>query len=279
MSAQPDTITGLGAESARELTRKIRVGLEGTYSLIIEAFKGRAWQPMGYTTWDAYCQSEFGQLALQPPRQDRQQVIMSMREAGMSVRAIGIATSLDPSTVSRQLRATSGVANATPVTGLDGKTYSTIGATTEETASDPTAPNGAVGENAVAPPFIDVPLDDVLLDMDGDDLGIEVKSERPPARIFDKPKGIVFPGSTAAPNVSSKPASPRVTPIPADVQGELFSIDELHKASKSLLLTSNQVFETKIDVDQISSEDKSRLCGELTDVLEKLNSFLDRLMQ
>jgi len=78
----------LDASDARELTRQIKVALEHSYTLIIAAYGGRAWRSMGYSLWDSYCQGEFGNLALQPPREERQNVIMSMREAGMSTRAI-----------------------------------------------------------------------------------------------------------------------------------------------------------------------------------------------
>ncbi|QHK22094.1 hypothetical protein GU243_23245 [Pseudarthrobacter psychrotolerans] len=126
----------LEASDARELTRQIRVALEHSYTLIIAAYRGRAWSPMGYSSWDAYCQGEFGNLALQPPREERQNVIMSMREAGMSIRAISSGTGIGRGTVERELSEAaptfSGVSNGTPeneselprVIGTDGKNLS-----------------------------------------------------------------------------------------------------------------------------------------------------------
>ncbi|GAB3249125.1 hypothetical protein [Arthrobacter pigmenti] len=159
---------------ARELTRQIKVGLEHSYTLIIAAYRGQAWMSMGYSSWDAYCQGEFGNLALQPPREERQNVIMSMREAGMSVRAIKGATGLGQGTVQRAVQRDSllhdaGVPNGTPetalgdagrVTGVDGKSY-------RAGVVEPRPHRPA------RPAFEDVPLSDELLDLPAEDIGIE----------------------------------------------------------------------------------------------------------
>lgn len=246
-----DDASALNAENARELTRKIRVGLEGTYALIIDAFKGRAWTALGYPTWDAYCQGEFGALSLQPPREERQQVILSLREAGMSVRAIGSATDISHMTVVRDLRALeasesplSGVTNVTPeasTIGLDGKTYT----------------------HKPEPAFYDVMLDDSLLDMSADDMGIGIKSERQTPRVVEKPKGILFPTAKA-------------TPI--SEQGELFSAAELVKVSESITISSSVLANAKLDLEAISDEDREAVLGNLQDAVDRLNGLLDRLV-
>lgn len=247
-------LTEMNAESARELTRKIRVGLEGTYALIVDAFKGRAWISLGYPTWDAYCQGEFGALSLQPPREERQQVIMSLREAGMSVRAISSVSHISKDTVARELRSltNSGVSFATPESstiGLDGKTY----------APRPT------------PAFFDVPLDDSLLDMSADDLGIGFKSARPAPRFVEKPKGIVIP----ALSTEQQPS----TSDPGQVlrQEELFSADQLVKASESITVSTSILQEAKLDFTAISDRDKEMVRGNLQDAVDRLNELLDRL--
>lgn len=259
----------LDAATARNLTRQIRVGLEGTHALIIEAFKGRAWKAMGYPTWDAYCQGEFGTLSLQPPREDRQQVIGSLREAGMSVRAIAASIDMSKTHVTRELQdmESAGVPKGTadtPITGLDGKTYS---------------PRPAAGTH-----FMDIPLDEVLLDMSADDLGIGLKEERTGPRVAEKPKSVSFSsdsravtpgalGSTLNAVTESAKAAFAVRPQ----QGELFPTEDLLEASRSIVLTTCIVADATIDVETISDADKAILRGDLQDAVDRLNQLLDRL--
>ncbi len=122
----------LSSAAAREVTDKIRAGLEGVHQLIIQAYQGRAWSSLGYLTWDEYVRREFGNQSLRPPLEERDQVVQSLRDSGMSVRAIATATQLGRGTVGRVLD-DSGVPNGTPeqagsdtakVLGIDGKEYS-----------------------------------------------------------------------------------------------------------------------------------------------------------
>lgn len=247
-----DDASALNAENARELTRKIRVGLEGTYALIIDAFKGRAWTALGYPTWDAYCQGEFGALSLQPPREERQQVILSLREAGMSVRAIGSATDISHMTVVRDLRALeasesplSGVTNVTPeasTIGLDGKTYT----------------------QKPEPAFYDVMLDDSLLDMSADDMGIAIKTGPQTPRVMHKPAGILIPAEVKAEKLAQ--------------QGELFTAEELVKVSRTITVSSSVLANAKLDLDAISDQDREVVLGNLQDAVDRLNGLLDRLV-
>lgn len=66
---------------------------------------------LGYTSWDDYCTREFGTTRLRLPREERTEVVASLRESGLSLRAIAAATGDHYSTISREL---AGVANATP---------------------------------------------------------------------------------------------------------------------------------------------------------------------
>lgn len=112
----------ISAQDARNLTDKIKAGTAALWELIKEAYASRAWASLGYASWDDYCTQEFGTSRIRLPREERREVVASMREIGMSVRAISSATGDHYSTVSRELGR---VANATPapVTGTDGKTY------------------------------------------------------------------------------------------------------------------------------------------------------------
>ncbi|OKI14184.1 helix-turn-helix domain-containing protein [Streptomyces sp. CB03911] len=57
---------------------------------------------------------------LRLPREERQEIVASLRESGLSARAISAATGVSEPTVRRDL---AGASNDAPVTGRDGKTY------------------------------------------------------------------------------------------------------------------------------------------------------------
>ena len=89
---------------------------------------------LGYESWDDYCTREFGNLRLRLPREELDVTVHSLRDAGLSVRAIAAATQQSKSQVQREL---SGVPdpreNGTPdkpsvnsgngQLGIDGKVY------------------------------------------------------------------------------------------------------------------------------------------------------------
>lgn len=162
----------LTQKAARDLTDQIRTGMESIYHLIRAAYTGRAWAALGYGSWDEYVTREFGNLHLRPPLEDRHDVVLSLREAGMSTRAIAAATHLSDRTIRRELdaRVGPGAANAAPgdaatiVMGTDGKTYQARQDHQTRMVLDPTG-------NA-APPDRKSTFD-VVLDMPADDFGVE----------------------------------------------------------------------------------------------------------
>ena len=78
----------ISASQARELTDRIRVGVEAVWELVKQAYQSRAWAVLGYESWDDYCTREFGTSRIKLPREERQEVVSSMREIGMGTRAI-----------------------------------------------------------------------------------------------------------------------------------------------------------------------------------------------
>jgi len=92
---------GLDPAAARTLTDRIKVALEATWQMVIEAYQGRAWVALGYSSWDDYCTREFGTARLRLPREERDETVASLRDAGLSVRAIAAATGLGRGTVAR----------------------------------------------------------------------------------------------------------------------------------------------------------------------------------
>lgn len=118
----------LSETEARELTEQITEGLNDVHSLIMQAWEGRAWEALGYESWDAWIDGNFRGLQLRPPREQRDEVVRSMREAGMSMRAISQATELSRGTVQRSAAVSEGSRSdqeSSNVVGLDGKAYST----------------------------------------------------------------------------------------------------------------------------------------------------------
>ncbi len=112
---ETDTIDAelmLTPSEARSLTAEIRTNLQRDWELIKRAYTERAWQVMGYASWDSYCGKEFHAALLRLPREERGATVLSLRDHGLSVRAIASATGLGKSTVQREL---SPVPNGTPV--------------------------------------------------------------------------------------------------------------------------------------------------------------------
>jgi transposase-like protein len=116
----------LDAADARALTDRIKLAVEATWELVKQAHVKRAWEALGYTSWDEYCAREFGTSRLRLPREERAEVVASLRESGLSIRAIASATGLNKDTVNNVTRELSGnrTPGPAPVIGSDGKTYS-----------------------------------------------------------------------------------------------------------------------------------------------------------
>jgi hypothetical protein len=56
------------------------------------AYQRGAWARVGYRTWDEYCETELGGVHLWLPREERPQVVDSLREAGRFNRTIASVT-------------------------------------------------------------------------------------------------------------------------------------------------------------------------------------------
>ena len=56
------------------------------------AYQRGAWARVGYRTWDEYCETELGGVHLWLPREERPQVVDSLREAGRFTRTIASVT-------------------------------------------------------------------------------------------------------------------------------------------------------------------------------------------
>lgn len=111
-------------EEARALTDRIKIAVEGTWQLIREAYTSRTWAVLGYDSWDAYCAGEFGETRLKLPREERQEIVASLRDSGLSIRAIASAAGTGTRQVQEALRGHVYSETTPPqVLGTDGKTY------------------------------------------------------------------------------------------------------------------------------------------------------------
>jgi hypothetical protein len=133
-----EVVTDMAPDEARDLTDQIKVAVGATWELVKRAYEGRAWTALGYASWDDYCTREFGASRLRLPREERQEVVASLRDSGLSIRAIASATGTGTRQVQEALRpeVCSGTTPATsdpdypretpapqPITGTDGKRY------------------------------------------------------------------------------------------------------------------------------------------------------------
>lgn len=131
-------------EAARDLTDKIKLTVEGAWQLIKQAYETRAWASLGYSSWDDYCTREFGHVRLRLPREDRQETIVSLRDAGLSIRAISVATGNSKTTIQKDLGQVSRI-------GTPGEHATQQGGGDDGTASEGDAGRTPDGEGRKAP--------------------------------------------------------------------------------------------------------------------------------
>lgn len=114
--------TRLDVARARRLTDQLRQALDVAVELLGEAFEGRAWEALGYASWEAYTAAELPQLAILGkgmPVGERVATVAALRGKGMGLRPIASALGLGLATTKRAADA-GGVQLAT-VTSLDGR--------------------------------------------------------------------------------------------------------------------------------------------------------------
>lgn len=116
MTTMTAELATIDAVEARALTDQIKTGVEAVWHLVTRAYTEGAWRALGYNTWDVYCEREFGTSRLRLPREERTDVVMSMRDAGLSIRAIAAATGDSHMTIQREV---AGVPNVTPDEPVD----------------------------------------------------------------------------------------------------------------------------------------------------------------
>lgn len=120
-------------DEAKRRVDRVKSGVERIWDDLVVLYRERAWSVLGYQSWDALCDAEFGGTRIALPRQQRQEVVCDLRESGMSTRAIASAVGVNQSTIARDLAATDANASVESVLSLDGRTRTA-------TPTRPTAP-------------------------------------------------------------------------------------------------------------------------------------------
>ena len=108
-------------DRAREITQAIRDHLKVSWRLIAEAYETRVWEALEYPTWDAYLAGEFGAAPLRVPREQRSEIVGSLRAHGLSTRAIAGAMGVSRETVRRDVLPTDTDVAVDRVQSLDGR--------------------------------------------------------------------------------------------------------------------------------------------------------------
>jgi transposase-like protein len=119
-----EVVDDMNAETARELLGYVNAQLADVWHNVKRLYRGRAWLALGYSSWDEMCRREIDTSHLRLPAEERQETLASLREAGLSIRAIASATGVARNTVRAGLRSDVGqIDPPVEVQGRDGKTY------------------------------------------------------------------------------------------------------------------------------------------------------------
>ncbi|MFG2054791.1 hypothetical protein ACGFI9_12240 [Micromonospora sp. NPDC048930] len=112
--------------AARDRAQRIRKGLRDYLETVAEfalAWERHDWQVLGYDSWQAYLDGEFGADRLRVPEVHRTAAVTVLRQVGMSTRAIGTALGISKDTVAREVATVAAETDDLPTTvrSLDGR--------------------------------------------------------------------------------------------------------------------------------------------------------------
>lgn len=133
-------VVKLTEAEAEQLTAEIVGKLSAAYrevsSLIVRAFRGHAWNALGYTTWAEYCRAELqGPRMLRFTDEQLTELCAEFAGEGMSVRAIGSALGIGHATAARKVNKSD--RRPAEVIGLDDRRQKRDRALSEAKAAHP----------------------------------------------------------------------------------------------------------------------------------------------
>lgn len=194
----------LSQQEARDLTNRINEHIEAVvhhvdeYSrLVARAWHGRAWESLGYESWDEYCKAEIPVIA--NVEENRRPVVAALRKEEMSIRAIASATGTGRGTIHRDI---STVPSGTvgKITGVNGKTY---------TVKPKPAPEPPIVDAELEPEETELPTATALPQSDLDELNAEPPTWQPAGHLRDTDLADLK-------KTKEEPQKPRRTPITDD---------------------------------------------------------------
>jgi len=158
-------------DEAKRRVDRVKSGVERIWDDLVVLYRERAWSVLGYGSWDALCDAEFGGTRIALPRQQRQEVVCDLRESGMSTRAIASAIGVNQSTITRDLASTDANASVESVLSLDGRTRTAtpVRPTPEPQPIEPWDPTEGLSEDdlaAMSHELVLAPLTEVINQLD-----------------------------------------------------------------------------------------------------------------
>ena len=161
-------------DEAKRRVDRVKSGVERIWDDLVVLYRERAWSVLGYQSWDALCDAEFGGTRIALPRQQRQEVVCDLRGAGMSTRAIATAVGVSHQTVANDLEATVKsltVGSNQAITGLDGRTRTATPVRTNQVPQpiEPWDPTEGLSEDdlaAMGQELLLAPLTEVINQLD-----------------------------------------------------------------------------------------------------------------
>lgn len=92
----------------RDSVKRAKKGLETAAAEIIWQIEREAWVTLGYSSWDAMREAEYGGAAFMVPRKNRPELVARMRAKGLTQQEIADTAGVAKATVQNDLKANSG---------------------------------------------------------------------------------------------------------------------------------------------------------------------------
>lgn len=129
VNAETGEVVSPEVAEAAERAERIRRGIvalanvrDDVLTAAAEAYRARDWDTLGYDSWESYCAGELGADRIRLDRDQRREIVASLRSEHLSTRAIAAVVGADHSTVVRDLDATGADAPvAETVMSIDGR--------------------------------------------------------------------------------------------------------------------------------------------------------------
>lgn len=128
----------------RASIRRAKSSLEKAAHEIVWQVEMEAWRTLGYRSWDAMREAEYGDAAFMVPRRQRPELVSRMRAAGLTQQEIADTAGVHESTVSRDLaNASSDEVAVVTITNARGQQRPANYSTSPQEKAEPVAADSA----------------------------------------------------------------------------------------------------------------------------------------